>query len=175
MQKYWTQQCKMCIAYARYYCKITRQILKQTLSYREYLAKYKEYNFIAACSVACRLARVSPCIPLLRCCYCWCSSLFPFAPPHLTDILTQLTEGNWQRQLPCYRYRAASCRHTSQISAQNFGLRLLSAVRDKLVSSSVDCTQKCVDVLLLLSKEHHWEHYYYDYYYYYYYHHHHHY
>jgi len=26
--------------------------------------------------------------------FSWCSSLFPLAPLHLTDILTQLTEGN---------------------------------------------------------------------------------
>jgi len=45
-------------------------------------------------------------------------------------------------------------RHNSRKSAHFFGLRLLSAVRDKLVSSSVDCIQVCVDVLLL-SKEHH--------------------
>jgi hypothetical protein len=26
--------------------------------------------------------------------FSWCSSLFPLASPHLTDVLTQLTEGN---------------------------------------------------------------------------------
>jgi hypothetical protein len=94
--------------------------------------------------------------------------LFPLASPHLTDVLTQLTEGNWERQLPCYQYRVAWCCHTSRKSAQNFGLWLLPALRDKLMSSSIGCIQVCVDVLLLWSKEHHWDHYYYYYYYYYY-------